>query len=61
MEQDVPWQRVISAQGKISPRESGPLGSLRQMERLREEGITVEEYGMEKRVDMMQYGWEGPI
>lgn len=57
----VPWQRVINGRGCISPREAGPLASARQVERLRAEGVTVEEFGMERRVDMVQYGWEGPL
>lgn len=52
---DVPWQRVINSQGKVSERKGG--GHLRQMELLRAENITFDERG---RVDFSVYGWEGP-
>lgn len=57
----MPWQRVINARGCISPREAGPLASQRQVQKLIEEGVSVEEFGLEKRVDLVQYGWEGPL
>jgi methylated-DNA-protein-cysteine methyltransferase-like protein len=50
---DVPWQRVINAQGKISIRK----GAERQRELLETEGVVFDERG---RVDMKRYGWEGP-
>lgn len=52
---DVPWQRVINSQGKISLRRGG--GHLRQRELLEEEGIVFDE---RERLDLKRYGWEGP-
>ena len=48
---DVPWQRVINSQGKISERP----GAERQRELLEEEGVIVKD-----KVDMKKYGWKGP-
>ncbi len=52
---DVPWQRVLNAQGKISLRQGG--GGDEQRRLLEEEGITFDE---RERVDLSRYGWEGP-
>ena len=49
----VPWQRVINAQGKISPRGGGP-GAMLQRELLEEEGV---EFDSENRVDFDRFGW----
>jgi methylated-DNA-protein-cysteine methyltransferase-like protein len=51
--EDVPWQRVINAQGKISPRP----GAGQQAELLRAEGVFFNDQG---RIDFEQYGWNGP-
>lgn len=51
----VPWQRVINAQGKISPRADG-FGSHEQRSRLEAEGIRFDD----DRVDLQRYGWQGP-
>jgi methylated-DNA-protein-cysteine methyltransferase related protein len=48
---DVPWQRVINAQGKISPRP----GAEDQKVLLEEEGIRFNEGG---RIDLKKYRWE---
>ena len=53
---DVPWQRVINIQGKISPRGAGD-GGLRQRQLLEAEGVEFDESG---RVDFAQVGWPGP-
>ena len=53
---DVPWQRVINAQGKISPRGVG-LGALVQRELLEEEGVEFSEAG---RVSFRRFGWLDP-
>jgi len=53
---DVPWQRVINSQGRIS----FPAGSMtgeRQRMLLEGEGVHFDEGG---RVDFDQVGWEGP-
>lgn len=48
---DVPWQRVINSQGKISARP----GAERQRQLLEEEGIVF----VKDKVDMKRYGWKG--
>jgi methylated-DNA-protein-cysteine methyltransferase-like protein len=53
---DVPWQRVINAQGKISPR-GDHLGSEEQRLRLEEEGVHFDANG---KVDWAQVRWAGP-
>ncbi len=50
---DVPWQRVINAQGKISQRP----GAEKQRELLEQEGVEFDE---RERIDLKQYRWEGP-
>lgn len=50
---DVPWQRVINAQGKISPHGFG-YGSAVQRELLEGEGIIFDSEG---RIDLSFYGW----
>jgi methylated-DNA-protein-cysteine methyltransferase related protein len=52
---EVPWQRVINAQGKVSPHGFG-FGSAVQRERLEDEGITFDPEG---RISFEQYGWLG--
>ncbi len=52
--QDVPWHRVINAQGKISQRKSG--SHQRQRERLLAEGIDFDDRG---RIDLDRFGWSG--
>jgi len=50
---DVPWQRVINSQGKISERQ----GAQKQRQLLEEEGIVF----VKDRVDLKKYGWKGPL
>jgi methylated-DNA-protein-cysteine methyltransferase related protein len=50
---EVPWQRVINAQGKISPHGAG-FGSAMQRHLLEEEGV---EFDLQGRVDWRQFGW----
>ncbi len=52
----IPWQRVINAQGRISPRKGGG-GETRQLKLLRAEGIAFDATG---RVDLKAVGWTGP-
>ena len=52
---DVPWQRVINSQGKISLR-SGD-GPAKQQMRLEAEGIEFDERG---RIDLKRFRWAGP-
>lgn len=49
---DVPWQRVVNSQGKISQRP----GAQRQKELLLEEGVEFDE---NERIDLKKYGWGG--
>ncbi|GAP14673.1 O(6)-alkylguanine repair protein YbaZ [Longilinea arvoryzae] len=50
---DVPWQRVINAQGKVSPHGVG-FGSMIQRTLLEEEGVV---FNLEGIVDLKTYGW----
>lgn len=54
--EDVPWQRVINAQGKISIRRRG--GHIRQRQLLEAEGVVFGESG---RIDLAQFKWAGPL
>ncbi|MCZ2123399.1 MAG: MGMT family protein [Anaerolineales bacterium] len=49
---DVPWQRVINSQGKISAR----AGAERQRQLLEQEGV---EFDAKDRIDLKKYGWAG--
>jgi len=49
--EDVPWQRVINSQGKISERP----GAQKQRQLLEEEGIIF----VRDKVDLKKYGWHG--
>lgn len=49
---DVPWQRVINSQGKISDRP----GAQRQRQRLEDEGIVF----VNDKVNLKSYQWQGP-
>ncbi|HLE92057.1 MAG TPA: MGMT family protein [Anaerolineales bacterium] len=49
---DVPWQRVINSQGRISER---PGGAEKQRILLEEEGIVF----VKDKVDLKKYGWSG--
>ena len=49
---DLPWHRVINAQGKVSPRTSSKFHEL-QYSLLEQEGIVF----VENRIDLRQYLW----
>ena len=49
---DVPWQRVINSQGKISER----AGAEKQRQLLEDEGII---FDAKDRIDLKKYGWNG--
>jgi methylated-DNA-protein-cysteine methyltransferase-like protein len=51
---DVPWQRVINSQGKISLKGSDQT---HQQELLEAEGVEFDEH---HRVDLKRFGWSGP-
>lgn len=52
--EDVPWQRVINSQGKISPRGVG-WGAELQHQILEAEGV---QFDLENRVDFNVFGWQ---
>lgn len=54
-EQAVPWQRVINAQGRISPHGFG-MGTQVQRVLLEEEGVI---FDLEGNIDLQQFGWDG--
>ena len=58
-DENVPWQRVVNAKGGISPRGDGGSAANRQAQKLREEGVEVDEArGVEERhVDFSRFGW----
>ena len=49
---DVPWWRVINAQGRISPRDS----AAEQRRRLEAEGVV---FDARDRIDLARHGWDG--
>ena len=53
---DVPWQRVINSQGKISIRSDGGADR-RQRQALIREGIV---FSLKGTVDLKRFGWDGP-
>jgi len=53
---DLPWHRVINAQGEISFPEDSPAHQ-RQKERLQAEGVILEN----GRIDLDRYGYEGAL
>lgn len=54
--EDLPWQRVINAQGKVSPRHD-QWGAEAQRRRLQEEGLHLDASG---KVDLAAVRWLGP-
>ena len=52
---DVPWQRVLNAQGKVILRPGS--GGEQQRKLLEDEGVIFND---RERVDLSIYGWEGP-
>jgi methylated-DNA-protein-cysteine methyltransferase-like protein len=52
--EDVPWHRVINAQGKISLRSTSGAGIQREL--LESEGVNFDERG---RINLKQYQWDG--
>lgn len=53
---DVPWQRVVNRQGRVSPRAEGAEDS-RQRVLLIDEGVLFDRRGC---IDFDVYGWYGP-
>ncbi len=50
---DVPWQRVINSQGKVSER----AGAEKQRQLLEQEGV---EFDAKERIELKKFGWKGP-
>ncbi len=50
---DVPWQRVINSQGKVSER----AGAEKQRQLLEQEGVEID---AKERIDLKKFGWKGP-
>jgi len=53
---DVPWQRVINREGKVSPRRDGE-GNLLQQELLQAEGVCFDSYGV---IDLDKFAYDFP-
>ncbi len=53
-ETGLPWQRVINAQGRVSPRVDGE-GNILQRDLLEAEGIV---FDRNQRIDLTNYLWE---
>lgn len=51
---DIPWQRIVNREGKISL--PGPGGQIQRM-RLEAEGVV---FDARNRIDMARFGWAGP-
>lgn len=54
---DVPWHRVINAQGRISARGDAERPTV-QERLLKKEGVVFDKSG---RTNMVIFGWEGPV
>ncbi len=52
---DVPWQRVVNSQGKLSLRPGGGYEIQHQL--LEQEGVTFDE---RDRINLKRHQWEGP-
>jgi methylated-DNA-protein-cysteine methyltransferase-like protein len=53
--EDVPWQRVVNAKGRISPHGYG-FGTNMQRVLLEEEGIV---FNLEGEIDFDKFAWDG--
>ena len=53
---DIPWQRVINSQGKVSPRTDGE-GNILQRDLLEAEGLNFDQKSW---IDLDKYGWDFP-
>ncbi len=52
---DIPWQRVVNSQGKVSLRSHGD-GDLLQRHLLEAEGVV---FDARERIDLKKFGWTG--
>ena len=53
---DLPWHRVVNAQGYV-PSKGRWWGAMLQIQRLREEGIEVDDLG---NLELRSHQWPGP-
>ena len=54
--QNIPWQRVINSQGRVSARKHGGEDP-RQVKLLKKEGVVFDKSG---KIDFAEYAWFGP-
>jgi methylated-DNA-protein-cysteine methyltransferase-like protein len=54
---DIPWQRVINSQGKISPRGAGDLLHEPSLQQILLEGEGIP-FDSQRKIDLDQYLWE---
>jgi methylated-DNA-protein-cysteine methyltransferase-like protein len=52
---DLPWHRIVSARGLV-PSRGRWWGAMLQIERLRAEGVPVDDLG---NLDLRRFGWTG--
>jgi len=53
---NVPWQRVVNSQGKVSPRADSHSTEVQRL-RLIEEGVAFDAH---QRINLRRYRWAGP-
>ena len=54
---DLPWHRIVNAKGYV-PSRGRWWGAMEQIERLRAEGIEVDDAG---NLDLGRFGWDGGL
>jgi methylated-DNA-protein-cysteine methyltransferase-like protein len=54
---DLPWHRIVSAKGYV-PSRGRWWGAMLQIQRLRDEGVEVDDAG---NLDLGRFGWTGEI
>ena len=52
---NVPWQRIVNSEGKISARRRG--GETEQRQLLEDEGVVFDDRG---RINLKRFQWPGP-
>jgi methylated-DNA-protein-cysteine methyltransferase-like protein len=58
LESDIPWQRVVNAQGEISYAPTRTGGDYLQKNLLEQEGLQFNQQG---KIDLKVYRWQAPI
>lgn len=54
---DLPWHRVVNAQGRISPRRRAGADEFQRL-LLEDEGVVFDQQG---RIDLKRFGWPDPV